>query len=180
MKGAGKKSSGVLWRTKVRTFRGIERLWIPRTVLDVRSNRTQIGSVSMASRCASRRKMPTAEEVEDNLSQRRTEMSEECGSLGYGGDRGGRRRHQPPRGADPSTGHVKINAMNSVKFVMDDATGSVKFVKIVMTGSSRVRSERRANIWRRQKGTTSVKWSNKFDVLNLTESGLEQQGGERS
>ena len=54
------------------------------------------------------------------------------------------------RGADPRTGHMKINAMNHVKFVKDDATGSVKYVKVDATGSSRVRNEKRANVWRRQ------------------------------
>ena len=49
--------------------------------MDVRSNRTQVGRVSMGS-LAPRRKMTTAEEVEDNLGQRRIEKSEECGSLG--------------------------------------------------------------------------------------------------
>ena len=69
------------------------------------------------------------------------------------------------RGADRSTGNMKINAMNHVKLVKDDATGSVKFVKIgwsvkfgetVMTRWSRVRTEKRANVWRRQMGT--VDW----------------------
>ena len=43
------------------------------------------------------------------------------------------------RGADPSTGHMKV-----------DVRGSVNFVKIQMAGSSRVRSARRANVWRRK------------------------------
>ena len=93
-----------------------------------------------------KRKMPTADEV-DNLSQRRMEKSEECGSWE----------------ADPGTGHMKMNAMNyakivkihvtgSVTYVKIDVTGSLKFSKMVMTASSRVRSERRANVWRRQMG----------------------------
>ena len=49
--------------------------------MDVRSNRTQVGRVSMGS-LASRRKVTTVEEVEDNLGQRMIEKSEECGSLG--------------------------------------------------------------------------------------------------
>ena len=67
------------------------------------------------------------------------------------------------RGADPSTGHMQINAMNnvkfvkayvmgSVKFVKIDVMGSLKIVKIVKTGSSDVRSKRRANIRKRQMG----------------------------
>ena len=53
-------------------------LGIPRTVLDVRSRRTQVGRVSMGETLVSRRKMATAEELEDNLSQRRMEMLEAC------------------------------------------------------------------------------------------------------
>ena len=33
-----------IWRTQGRTFRRVEKLEIPRTVLDVRSNRTQVGN----------------------------------------------------------------------------------------------------------------------------------------
>ena len=68
----------------------------PRAVLDVRLNRTQVGkSVDGVSR-VSWRKMPTAEEVEDNLSQRRMEKPEECAIVGNGGTRGRGRRHRPP------------------------------------------------------------------------------------
>ena len=84
-------------------------------------------------------------------------MSEECGSLGMW-----RTRKTAPAAkiADPNTGHTKINAMNYEKFVKDDTTGPVKLVKIdvvdgfsiIRDGSSRVRSERRANVWRRQMG----------------------------
>ena len=51
---------------------------------------------------ASRREMPTAEEVEDNMSQRRLEKSRKWTEAPVG------------RGADPSVGHLKTNAMNHV------------------------------------------------------------------
>ena len=55
-----------------------------------RSSRQSVDGESLASR----REMTTAEEVEDNLSQR-MEKSEDCGSLECGGTRG-RGRNQPP------------------------------------------------------------------------------------
>ena len=107
--------------------------------------------------------MATAEEVEENLIQKKMAKSEGCGSLGIWWNSRKRKKAPAAQGVDPSTGHVKINAKNHVKFAEDDATGSVKFakidvmysvrfVKIVVTVSSRVRSERRSNVWRRQKG----------------------------
>ena len=140
-----------------------ERLGIPGRVLDVRSNRTQVGRVSMESRLRRGGRLTTAEEMEDNLSQRRMEKSEGVESLGMRWNSRKLKKAPAARGADQSTGHMKINAINYVKFVKDDATGSMKFVKIdvmdslkfvkiVRTGSSRLRSERRANVWRRQMG----------------------------
>ena len=88
----------------------------------------------------SRRKMPTAEEVGDSLSRvigggrsRGSVDRWECGT------RGKMKKALAARGADPSTGHMKV-----------DVRGSVNFVKIQMAGSSRVRSARRANVWRRK------------------------------
>ena len=48
-------------------------------------------------------KMQEAAKAEDNLNQNtmRSRRRGECGE-----DRGGRRRHRPPRGADPSSGHM--------------------------------------------------------------------------
>ena len=61
---------------------------------------------------ASKRMMQTSEKVEVNRSQKRTEKSEESGSLEM--CRNSRRRKKAPaaRGADLSTGHMRINAMN--------------------------------------------------------------------
>ena len=47
---------------------------------------------------------------------------------------------------------MKINAKNELKFVKIDVMGSVKLVKLVMTALSRVRSARRANVWRKLMG----------------------------
>ena len=85
---------------------------------------------------ASRRKMTTAEEVEDNLSQR-MEKSEECGSLGMWWDSRKRKKAPTAWGADPSTGHMNINAMNHVKFLKIDVMGSINFVKIGFVQSSK-------------------------------------------
>ena len=105
--------------------------------------------------------MPTAEKVEENLSQWRMETSSDCGSLGMWRNLRKSKKALAARGAEPSTGQKKINAINCVKFVKDHVSGSVEFMKtdvmcsvkcvrIVMTGSSRFRSERRANVQRRQ------------------------------
>ena len=48
---------------------------------------------------------------------------------------------------------------------------SVKFVKIVMTGSSRVRTEKKCNLLEKTDETMNVNRSNKFDVLNTVDSG---------
>ena len=143
MKGTGKKGSG--------KSGGHKDCWE-----NGEGHRQSVGGESLASR----RKMPTADEVEDTLNQRRMEKSEQCGSVSMWSNGRKRKKALAAWGAGPSAGHMKIYAMNYVKFVEDDATGSVKFVKIdvmgsvkfvkiVMTGSSRVRSERRANVWRR-------------------------------
>ena len=70
-----------------------------------------VESVDAAS-LALRRKILTADKVEDNLSQKRMEKSEGCRSLAVW--RNSRKRKKAPaaRGADPSTGDVKINVMN--------------------------------------------------------------------
>ena len=61
---------------------GEQKGWeIPRPVFDTRSNRIQVRSGRRES-LASRRKIPTAADAEDNLSQRRMEKSEAFGSLG--------------------------------------------------------------------------------------------------
>ena len=114
---------------------------------------------------ALRRMMTTAEEVEDNLSQGRTEKSEECGSLGMWWNSRKRKKAPAARGADPSTGYVKIDATNELKFVKIDVMGSVKLVKLVMTASSRVRSARRANVWRKLMGRRRRIGANMCDVL---------------
>ena len=61
---------------------------------------------------------PTAEEVEDNLCQRCMEKSEECGSSGMWR----KKKAQAARGADPSTGHTKIDVMgyNEIREDRDD------------------------------------------------------------
>ena len=65
--------------------------------------------------------MPTAKDVEDNLSERRTEKSERCGSLGMW--RNSRKRMGPER-------LLHISAL-----VRIDVTGGVKFFKIEKTYS---------------------------------------------
>ena len=70
MNGAGKTGADISGGHKGGPLRDVGKLGIPRTELDARSNRAHVGSV------------PTAAEVEDSLSQRRMERSEECGSLG--------------------------------------------------------------------------------------------------
>ena len=75
------------------------------------------------------------------------------------------------QGADPSTGQMKINAMNHVESVQGEDRRA-KFRKIRDDRDDgfvqKSKIERRANVWKRQLGR-----SNKFDVLNLTEGGLE-------
>ena len=128
--------------------------------------------------------MPTAEEVEDNLSQRRMVKSEESRSLGVWWNSRKRKKARAARGADPSTGHTKINAMNHVISVKDDAMGSVKFVEVNVMGSVKsvkivvtgfVQSSQRQTCKRLEKTDemTNANRSNNFDALNLTESGLE-------
>ena len=65
---------------------------------------------------------------------------------------------------------MKDVSTGSVTLVKIDVVSSANFVKIVMTGSSSVRSGRRAHDW---DGTTTAIRSNKFDVLNITANGLE-------
>ena len=74
-------------------------------------NWTQVRDVNRESP-AFTRMMHIAEEVEVNLSQKETEKSEVCGSLETW--RNSRRRKEAPaaRCADPSSGHMKINAMS--------------------------------------------------------------------
>ena len=67
---------------------------------------------------------------------------------------------------------MKDSATASVTFVKDRATGRGKFVKFEQTDSFRNRSERRAS-GRRTVDMTSASRSNKFDVLNFTQRGLE-------
>ena len=76
-------------------------------------------------------------------------------------------------GADPSTGHMQINSMNHFKFVKDDATGPVKFVKIADDGFFQSSKRKRRKRQEYSDGTTNVNRSNKFDVCNLTEHGLD-------
>ena len=64
------------------------------------------------------------------------------------------------------------DAAGWVKFVKIDVMGSVKFGKTAMAGSSRVTEKTRKRL-EKTDGTTNVNRSNKFDVLNQTESGLE-------
>ena len=56
----------------------------------------------------SRKKMTTAEEVEDNLIQTRKVKSEVCGSLGMWWNYGNKKRTLAVWGADPGTGQMKI------------------------------------------------------------------------
>ena len=76
MKVAGKKGS----IKSAGHHGGLEKLGIPMTVQDVRSD-TSRQSVNGES-LASRKNMSTAEEVEGDLSQRRMEKSEECQPVG--------------------------------------------------------------------------------------------------
>ena len=62
--------------------------------------------------------MPTAERLEDNLSQRRMEKSEVCQLLDMWRNSRKRKQALAARGADPCTGHMMINAMNYVIIVM--------------------------------------------------------------
>ena len=146
-------------RTQGRTRGRVEKPGIPRTVLDVRWNRTQSRQSVDGDSLASERRYPTAE-VEDNLSQRRIEKLEGCGWLGMA---------RGARGADPSTGHMKINAINHVKLVKDGATGSEKFANWVRPSSHR----QTCKLLEKTDGTTEMDRRNKFDVLNLTESRQE-------
>ena len=61
--------------------------------------------------------MPAAEEVEDNLGQRRMEKSEEFETLGMWWNSRKGKKAPAARDADLSTGTTKVNAMNHVKFV---------------------------------------------------------------
>ena len=140
------------------------------------TSRPSVDGVSLVSR----RKMPTAEDVEDNMSQRRMEKSEECGSLGMWWN-SRRKKALAACVADPSTRHMNINAMNHVKIVQEDATGSVTVVKIDMIGSVKfvkivfLQSSKRKTCKRLEKtdGTTNVHRSNKFGVLNKPKSRME-------
>ena len=75
------------------------------------------------------------------------EKSEACGSLGMWWN-SIKRMKAPISGR----GHMQIRAMNHVTLVKIDVMGSVNFVKLVMTGSPRVRNEKRPNVGRRQMG----------------------------
>ena len=66
MNGAGKTGADISGGHKGGPWGDVGKLGIPRTELDVRSNRAHVSSV------------PTAAQVEDSLSQRRIEKSEEC------------------------------------------------------------------------------------------------------
>ena len=123
-----------------------------REELDVRLNRTQVGkSVDGVSR-VSWRKMPTAEEVEDNLSQRRMEKSEVCASLGMveleeekeGTGRLGCRfkywAHEDQR--DEFSKMRKRRGDGSSKIREDRDDGSGKIRKRRGDGSSKIREDR--------------------------------------
>ena len=108
---------------------------------------------------ASRRMAPTAEKVEDNLSQRRMEKSEVCGPLGLeleeeeeGVGRPGCRSkcwaHEHQR--DELCTIAKVDVMDAVTFREDRRDGFVQ-------------SSKRKTVWRRQMGRSM--W--------LTEIGLE-------
>ena len=133
--------------------------------------------------------MPTAEEVEDNLGRRRTEKLEECGSLGMWWNSTWRKKAPAARSAHPSAGHMEFLGISCSecrsKYCADedhsdqlrrknredrrDALG-IKVVKIVMTGSSRVRTTKTCRRLEKTDGTTKVDRSNKFDVLNPTKT----------
>ena len=62
------------------------------------------------------RMVQTAEKVKVNLSQKKTEKLEPCGSLEtWRNSRG--RKAPAARGADPNAGHMRINAMNRMDIV---------------------------------------------------------------
>ena len=104
--------------------------------MDVWSNRTQLEEDN--DDCRTSGGQPESEEDGENLGMWRKSRK--------------RKKALAARGADPSSGHMLINAMDYETCVKDDPTASVKFVEIAMTGSSRVLSERRANVWRRRVG----------------------------
>ena len=68
------------------------------------------------------------------------------------------------------TGHMKIQAMPHVKSVKDDATGSVKNRDDGFVQSSKRKT---CKLLGKTDGTPNANRSNEFDVLNLTENGLE-------
>ena len=161
------------------------------------SSWTKVGKLSMGELLAWM--MPTADDVENNLTRRMeksegvwivrhvVELNEEEEGTGRPGwrskcwtnqDLDGEGSEGAARGADPSAGHMHINAMNHVKFVKIGVMGSLKFVKLLMTSWSRVRYERRSK--RLEKRTTNANRSNKLGVLNLNGRGLEVEEGERS
>ena len=94
--------------------------------------------------------------------------SEEDGKVGVwiaGKVWNSRKRKKAPAavGADPCSGHMKTNAMNHAKIregrrdkfskIREDRReGFSKICELVMTGSPRVRSKKRAIDWRRRMG----------------------------
>ena len=90
MKGAGRRGSGI---SRVGDTEGSA----ARAVQSGTSRQSADGES-----LASRGKMPTAEEVEDNLSQRRMEKSEECESLRMWWNSKNRKKALAALGTDPS------------------------------------------------------------------------------
>ena len=112
---------------------------------DLRENRTAVDTVDRVGRAVEsdthrqshdgeslvlRRKMPTDEDVEDNLSQRRMEKLEGRGLLGMWWNSRKRKRALAARGSDTSTGQMKILTMRREKaptaWSADPSTGHMK------------------------------------------------------
>ena len=114
-------------RTQGKIIGRVEKLRIPKTTLDVRSNRTQVGRASTENRWGRGRRFRLPKKW-----RTRMEQSQDWRSLGMWRKR---KKAPPARGADPSIGRMKIltvslvcrskcrlNAKNHVNFVKDDTT----------------------------------------------------------
>ena len=158
---------------------------IPRAVLDVRSNRTRVsvGVAGIAEEDADCRgsggQLGSEEDGEvggvwivgnvvelevEEEGTGRLECPSKCWAHGVS-------RHQPPECRSKYCADEDHSDQLRRKNREDrlDALG-IKVVKIVMTGSSRVRTTKTCRRSEKTDGTTKVDRSNKFDILNPTKA----------
>ena len=130
-KGTGIKGCGTFGWSMGGCSGAQKKLGIPRTLLDVRSNRTQVGHKSAECRWR-------VAGIEEEGADCQREVAG-CGSLVVALEE----EEEGTGRWECRSKYWAINAMNQVTFVKIDVMGSVKFVKIVVTGSSRVRTGER-------------------------------------